>query len=858
MPWHPKRIWAQGVGNMDRLIRDYLLQRGFNNTLKAFDLDIKQDKDKGFRPDKVIQYVQSMINSYDVESLRSYWNHLHEIFFSQYDKADQEKVKKIEYSLYRYYAVICIQNGKKKECGEFFEKMNTTLLGAPEWKEWFPLPFTPHPENHKYFAPFFTKQWQDTFLVSFHNFLSAVYNRASAPELIQHFLDDQDRIELLQTMVDDMQAHIEEITQETYMYMPRQKRELRANYIRAMNLPGSMVPEDNVVFLPRPQKKKSPFSFAKKSSTTVDPSIPVKPIPTSTKISEVKQSSSSKLSAKLSSSASSMSMEVPKLSYLPKKAKSSSAIPSSSSHDKQASSPVTNLTDSNLSPGEKKLSNYQMQRRELMGVNSDTPSKENEASSKDDTQSSLASSNRPSSSSLSTSAPLLPSEPTIAMSVDETSASINQLSLSNSTTSTCQATLTVSSSTESQPSTSKPRYPFIPPPNYESLPPIVKLAHAMPRIKPKPETNVLPAFQFPPSLDNPLAGTLYRSHIPLSADEYQEHHSAIIQCRFDATGDAVASCDKDGVVKVWRCEPSISTIATVMSRSPFLSLDWCKSANDLLILGTSSSLIRIYNPETKLTLQDIKSSHTYPHITQISSHPSGNMFATTCVARSVFSNTASTTDLSTMTAGSLQIWSLKESNASLHRVVYESADSYATCLAHDKSGLLLACGDSKGNLTLFDTRTFTPAITVQDAHNGGVYTTQFTTTEKYILTLGADGKFFAWDKRKIDDPVDLPLHKNAAGPFEISGYGGYKQVHDPSGGKLFALEPDGKHVLTCDSLTGLVYELNVEQQEMKQVLLLKSHSSPVTSVDWASSINCGHCLSGSMDGKINVATLLNQ
>lgn len=37
------------VQYIDELIREYLLFRGFTGTLKTFDLDLKNDKDKGFR-----------------------------------------------------------------------------------------------------------------------------------------------------------------------------------------------------------------------------------------------------------------------------------------------------------------------------------------------------------------------------------------------------------------------------------------------------------------------------------------------------------------------------------------------------------------------------------------------------------------------------------------------------------------------------------------------------------------------------------------------------------------------------------------------------------------------------------------
>lgn len=37
------------VQHMDELIREYLLYRGFSGTVKAFDSELKVDKDKSFR-----------------------------------------------------------------------------------------------------------------------------------------------------------------------------------------------------------------------------------------------------------------------------------------------------------------------------------------------------------------------------------------------------------------------------------------------------------------------------------------------------------------------------------------------------------------------------------------------------------------------------------------------------------------------------------------------------------------------------------------------------------------------------------------------------------------------------------------
>ncbi len=45
---------ADAVERTAELVRDYLLFRGFTNTLKSFDAELKLDKDKKFRVSGVI------------------------------------------------------------------------------------------------------------------------------------------------------------------------------------------------------------------------------------------------------------------------------------------------------------------------------------------------------------------------------------------------------------------------------------------------------------------------------------------------------------------------------------------------------------------------------------------------------------------------------------------------------------------------------------------------------------------------------------------------------------------------------------------------------------------------------------
>lgn len=72
--------------------------------------------------------------------------------------------------------------------------MTPELQNQPEWKDWFSklknnslhrfkrlicqilvLPYVKNPEENPTFKVHFTRQWQDTLLVSLHNFLATIF-----------------------------------------------------------------------------------------------------------------------------------------------------------------------------------------------------------------------------------------------------------------------------------------------------------------------------------------------------------------------------------------------------------------------------------------------------------------------------------------------------------------------------------------------------------------------------------------------------------------------------------------------------------------------------------------------------------
>ncbi|XP_011385177.1 WD repeat-containing protein 91-like isoform X1 [Pteropus vampyrus] len=166
---------AEAVERTDELVREYLLFRGFTYTLRQLDAEIKADKEKGFRVDKIVDQLQQLMQVYDLAALRDYWNYLERRLFSRLEDMYRPTINKLKTSLFRFYLVYTIQTNRNDKAQEFFAKQATELQNQAEWKDWFILPFLPSPDTNPTFATYFSRQWADTFIVSLHNFLSVLF-----------------------------------------------------------------------------------------------------------------------------------------------------------------------------------------------------------------------------------------------------------------------------------------------------------------------------------------------------------------------------------------------------------------------------------------------------------------------------------------------------------------------------------------------------------------------------------------------------------------------------------------------------------------------------------------------------------
>ncbi|ORX78437.1 WD40 repeat-like protein [Anaeromyces robustus] len=200
----------------DELIKEYLLFRGFFNTFRNFDLESKNDRDKGFKAELVVEQLFSYINSSDINELLEFWKYLDSRFFSQIDSRFCMTLKRMEISLLKYYIVVQIQKNKKDKILEFYNILGNELLGKSEWDHnWFAIPFIKKPESNPLFKIYFSKQWLETFTSSLTNFLNTIFQNITLPSLLNFNTDRYIRkaqeceIQALRNLIDNLKTELD-------------------------------------------------------------------------------------------------------------------------------------------------------------------------------------------------------------------------------------------------------------------------------------------------------------------------------------------------------------------------------------------------------------------------------------------------------------------------------------------------------------------------------------------------------------------------------------------------------------------------------------------------------------------------
>ncbi|KAJ6868248.1 WD repeat-containing protein 91-like isoform X1 [Populus alba x Populus x berolinensis] len=152
----------------EELVREFLVFRGFTNTLQVLDNELSTDIGQGFHVDKLLDLIFAIyIPRFQVDKLVGLLNFFKHCFSNLSENVLVDTLLKLEGYILRYYIVYAIQSGRKDMVLEFFGiNGNELVQKGHDWTPWFAIPYLKNPSLDPQFRIYFSKEWYEGLLLS--------------------------------------------------------------------------------------------------------------------------------------------------------------------------------------------------------------------------------------------------------------------------------------------------------------------------------------------------------------------------------------------------------------------------------------------------------------------------------------------------------------------------------------------------------------------------------------------------------------------------------------------------------------------------------------------------------------------
>ncbi|KAK6155618.1 hypothetical protein DH2020_009866 [Rehmannia glutinosa] len=182
----------------EELVREFLVFRGFTNTLQAFEKELATDIGKGFQVDKILDFIFSTyIPKFEAEKLIDLLSFFKNCF-SYSDSSLVAVISKLDQSILRYYIVNALKCGRKDKVLEFFENFGNDLMRRDEsWSSWFAIPYLQNPHSDPQFRVYFSEPWFRALHLSIRNFLSEMLNACLRTPALLKISSERDTVSRL-------------------------------------------------------------------------------------------------------------------------------------------------------------------------------------------------------------------------------------------------------------------------------------------------------------------------------------------------------------------------------------------------------------------------------------------------------------------------------------------------------------------------------------------------------------------------------------------------------------------------------------------------------------------------------------
>ncbi|KAL5069772.1 hypothetical protein RYX36_020659 [Vicia faba] len=172
----------------EELVREFLVFRGFTNTLEAYETELRTDVGKGFQVDKILDLIFSLyVPKFQIDKLVALLGFFKHYLSSSFETTLVSTFSKLEASVLRFYVVHALQTNRRDKVVEFFTVHGPDLLQSSQedWTQWFAIPYVKNPQLDPEFRVFFSKEWCQALNLSVRNFFSEIFNATRLPALLK-------------------------------------------------------------------------------------------------------------------------------------------------------------------------------------------------------------------------------------------------------------------------------------------------------------------------------------------------------------------------------------------------------------------------------------------------------------------------------------------------------------------------------------------------------------------------------------------------------------------------------------------------------------------------------------------------
>ncbi|GIQ79672.1 hypothetical protein KIPB_000345 [Kipferlia bialata] len=175
-----------GIPYVDKLVEEYLLFRGFTDTLTHLKSDIKNDKFAGFDPHRLAAAVLATAKKGDLHSFKSLWGTVVGLI-PQDDETLLLSSQHVECALLRLMLVSCAKGGAagQETIHEILRSLSSRgFQRDPSWSVWFSIVYTKNVNDVPEYKETASEPSRARLELELGNFLSIVFSHRPLPRLL--------------------------------------------------------------------------------------------------------------------------------------------------------------------------------------------------------------------------------------------------------------------------------------------------------------------------------------------------------------------------------------------------------------------------------------------------------------------------------------------------------------------------------------------------------------------------------------------------------------------------------------------------------------------------------------------------